>query len=283
MKLLSGKPVADAINEDCKIRIKKLNDDGVLPMLALLRIGEDPSDMAYERNAVKRAETCGLGIRKIVLPGNVTEEQILEEIRKLNDDPAIHGCLIFRPLPSHISDQKICNALVSEKDIDGITDGSLAGVFSGDDKGFPPCTAQACLELLNHYHIELSGKKVVVVGRSLVIGKPVAMMLLKRNATVTICHTKTNNLSEEIRQADIVIAAAGKAGLIDKTMLRSGQVVLDVGINFDAKGKMVGDVSVENDENTELFLTPVPGGIGTITNSVLVKHVVEAAEKRAIL
>ena len=280
-QLLKGAEVVSALNERIKAEVSALVSRGVVPTLAILRVGDKPDDLAYERGAIKRAETVGVAVRQIVLPETVSQESLLAEIGHINADDTIHGCLMLRPLPKHIDDLRVREALLPEKDIDGITEGSLAGVFSGTKRGFPPCTAQACMEILRYYGIDPAGKRAVVIGRSLVIGKPVAMMLLGQNATVTICHTKTADMPSETRRAEILIVAAGRAGVVGAEYVAEGQTVLDVGINFDAAGKMTGDVDFAAVEHIVGAITPVPGGVGTVTTSVLMAHVAEAA-KRAL-
>ena len=278
-QLLKGAEVVSALNERIKADVSALVSRGVLPTLAILRVGEKPDDLAYERGAIKRAETVGVAVKQIVLPETVSQESLLAEIERINADDTIHGCLMLRPLPKHIDDLRAREALLPEKDIDGITEGSLAGVFSGTKRGFPPCTAQACMEILSYYGIDPAGKRAVVIGRSLVIGKPVAMMLLQKNATVTICHTKTKDMPSETRRAEILIVAAGRAGVVGAEYVAEGQTVLDVGINFDASGKMTGDVDFAAVEPIVGAITPVPGGVGTVTTSVLMAHVAEAARR----
>jgi len=278
-QLLKGAEVVSALNETIQSDVASLVSCGTMPTLAILRVGEKPDDLAYERGAMKRAETVGIAVRQIVLPETVSQEELLAEIAKINADATIHGCLMLRPLPKHIDDQRAREALLPEKDVDGITDGSLAGVFTGTKRGFPPCTAQACMEILNHYGIDPVGKSAVVVGRSLVIGKPVAMMLLQKHATVTICHTRTVDMPSVTKRAEILIVAAGRAGVVGAEYVSAGQTVLDVGINFNAEGKMVGDVDFAAVEPIVGAITPVPGGVGTVTTSVLMAHVVEAAKR----
>ena len=279
--LLKGAEVVSALNETIKADVAALKTDGVTPTLAILRVGEKPDDLAYERGALKRAETVGVTVRQIALPETVSQEALLEEIERINADNTIHGCLLLRPLPKQINDGRVRAALLPEKDIDGITDGSLAGVFTGTKRGFPPCTAQACMEILDYYKIDPAGKNAVVIGRSLVIGKPVAMMLLQKNATVTICHTRTTDMPSVTKRAEILIVAAGKPGVVGAEYVSAGQTVLDVGINFTDEGKMVGDADFAAVEPIVGAITPVPGGVGTVTTSVLMAHVVEAA-KRAL-
>lgn len=278
-QLLKGAEVVSALNDQIKSDVAALQSRGVTPTLAILRVGEKPDDLAYERGAMKRAETVGVAVRQIVLPETVSQEELLVEIAKINADATIHGCLMLRPLPKHIDDQRAREALLPEKDVDGITDGSLAGVFTGTKRGFPPCTAQACMEILSYYGIDPAGKSAVVIGRSLVIGKPVAMMLLQKHATVTICHTKTVDMPSVTKRAEILIVAAGRAGVVGAEYVSAGQTVLDVGINFNAEGKMVGDADFAVVEPIVGAITPVPGGVGTVTTSVLMAHVVEAAKR----
>lgn len=278
-QLLKGAEVVSALNDRIKSDVVALALRGATPTLAILRVGEKPDDLAYERGAMKRAETVGVAVKQIVLPETVSQEQLLAEIAKINADETIHGCLMLRPLPKHIDDQRAREALLPEKDIDGITDGSLAGVFTGTKRGFPPCTAQACMEILNYYGIDPAGKSAVVIGRSLVIGKPVAMMLLQKHATVTICHTRTVDMPSVTKRAEILIVAVGRAGVVGAEYVSAGQIVLDVGINFNVEGKMVGDADFAAVEPIVGAITPVPGGVGTVTTSVLMAHVVEAAKR----
>lgn len=276
---LSGSAVAAALNESLIQRTDALKAKGIQPTLAIVRVGEREDDLSYERGAMKRCEKIGVAVKNFVLDAQASQEELLDVIDQVNQDPNIHGCLIFRPLPKHIDDEAIRAALSPAKDVDGITDGSLVGVFAGTKQGFPPCTAQACMEILAHYGYDLKGKRVTVVGRSLVVGKPVAMMLLKQNATVTMCHTRTVDMPAECRKAEILVVAAGKAGVVDDTYVAPGQVVVDVGINVNAEGKLCGDVAFDKVEPVVGAITPVPGGVGSVTTCVLVGHVVEAAER----
>ena len=279
-KRLLGKVVTAALNERIKADAEALKAKGVNPTLCIIRVGENESDISYERGATKRCETLGVACEKILLPEDVSQEELLATIDKVNKNDQIHGVLLFRPLPKHLDQSVIENALDPAKDVDCMTDGSMSGVFTGKNVGFPPCTPQACMEILDHYGIDCTGKKAVVVGRSLVVGKPAAMMLIKKNATVTVCHTRTVDMPSVVREADIVIVAAGRAGVVDDTYLRAGQVVIDVGINVNAEGKLCGDVDFEKAEPIVEAITPVPGGVGSVTTSVLVGHVVEAAKRK---
>ena len=276
-KLLLGKEVNASLNEEIKERVEKLKGKGITPKLGIIRIGEREDDISYERGAVKRCETLGVEVEKAPLPGNAEESEVLSTIDKMNRDPKIHGILLLRPLPKHLNEERIVNAVAVEKDVDGITDLSMAGVFMGKDMGYAPCTPSACMKVLDHYGIDCTGKKVVVIGRSLVVGKPAAMMLIKKNATVTVCHTRTVDMPSVVKEADIVVVAAGKAGVIDGSYLREGQIVIDVGINVNEEGKLCGDVNFEEAEKIVEAITPVPRGVGGVTTSILLEHVVDAA------
>ena len=276
-QLLSGKDVSAALNEKLKSDIIKLNETGISPTLGIIRVGEKPDDLAYERGAMKRAETVGVQVRNFKYDESVTQERLISEIEKINADDNIHGVLLLKPLPNHIDEKIICNKLLPAKDIDGITEASMAGVYSNSELGYPPCTAAACIEILKFYGIELRGKKAVVIGRSLVIGKPVAMMLIKEDATVTICHTKTVDMAQVCKEAEVLIVAAGKAQSIGKEYFNKDQIIIDVGINVDQNGNLCGDVNFNDAEGFVKAITPVPGGVGTVTTGILMKHVVEAA------
>ena len=278
-RLWKGAPVAAALSERVAAQVERLKQRGVSPALAIVRVGQRPEDLSYERGALKRCEMVGITVKQFILPDTVELTELLHIVEAINQDAAIHGCLLFRPLPRHLDEAAVCAALAPSKDVDGITDGSLAGVFAGSGSGFPPCTAQACLEILDYYGYELTGKRAVVVGRSLVIGKPAAMLLLQRNATVTLCHTRTADLAAECRRADVLIAAAGKAGMLGVSHIAPGQAVIDVGITLDADGMLVGDVDFAAAEPVADAVTPVPGGVGAVTTSVLARHVAEAAAR----
>ena len=278
-EVLKGLPVANALTEALVERVAVLNAKNVTPTLAILRVGERGDDISYETGAMKRCAKVGIAVQQFLLPADCTREALLDAIRQINEDPSIHGCLMFRPLPDKAMEEAACQLLKPEKDVDCMTSGSLAAVFTGKGAGYPPCTAQACMELLDHYEIGLQGKRVAVIGRSLVIGKPVSMMLQARNATVTMCHTKTVDMAQICRNAEILVVAAGKAGVVDGSFAAPGQIVVDVGINVDAEGKLCGDVNFADVEPVAEAITPVPGGVGSVTTAVLAKHVIEAAEK----
>ncbi len=278
-ELLKGAPVAAALGEKTAAAVETLRQKGVQPLLAIVRVGAREDDLSYERGAMKRCEKLGIAVRQVVLPEDVQQAALLAQIQALNGDSTVHGVLLFRPLPKHLDEAAVCAALAPEKDVDGITEGSLAGLFMGTGKGFAPCTAAACLEILEYYGIEISGKRATVVGRSLVIGKPAAMLLLARNATVTICHTRTKDLNAACAGAELLVAAAGKAGAVGAGAIAPGQVVLDVGIHAAVDGKLCGDVDFAAAEAVAGAITPVPGGVGAVTTAVLAQHVVQAAAR----
>lgn len=277
-KLLRGAPVAAALEEKLKTKAAALREQGVTPRLAIVRAGAQEGDLAYQRSIQRRAERLGVETVCFELPGDCTQQALLDVIDRVNGDGAIHGCLLLRPLPKQVDERAVCDALWPEKDMDCVSTGALARVFTNRTP-IPPCTAQACMEILDFYGVDPAGKRAVVVGRSLVIGKPVAMLLLARNATVTVCHSRTTDLPACCREADILIAAAGQAGLIGADCLRPGQIVLDVGIHTAADGTLCGDVRFAEAEPIVQAITPVPGGVGSVTTTLLLSHVVEAAQK----
>ena len=285
-ELLKGAPVARALTEELAARCAALHEQGIVPTLAIVRVGEREDDLSYERTAVKRAESLGIAVKvgieasRVLLPADVSQDELLAAIKDINANPTVHGCLLFRPLPAGLDEDAVAAALDPAKDVDSMTPASLLTTLSGRGEGFAPCTAEAVLALLDHYGVELDGAKVAVVGRSLVIGRPVAAMLTGRNATVTTCHTHTRDLAAECRAADIVVAAVGRARMIGADAVREGQTIIDVGINWDeAAGKLVGDVDFDAAEPIVGAITPVPGGVGAVTTAILAKHVIEATER----
>jgi methylenetetrahydrofolate dehydrogenase (NADP+)/methenyltetrahydrofolate cyclohydrolase len=280
-KLLTGAPVAAALNEKTAREADALSRLGGVPTLAIVRLGARPEDLAYERAATGRCERAGIQVKPVLLPADAPQARLIAEIEACNGDPAVHGVLLLRPLPQGMDEDAVRNALSPEKDIDGITDFSLAGVFTGAGAGYAPCTARACMEILDYYGIDPKGKRAVVIGRSLVIGRPVAMMLLARHATVTICHTRTADMPAICRSAEILIVSAGRARTVGKDCLSPGQVLIDVGVNEDENGALCGDVDFKETEGLDLAITPVPGGVGSVTTSVLARHVIAAAREAA--
>lgn len=278
-QILKGAPVAAALRERTRAEAEELAKAGTVPGLAIIRVGERPDDVSYENGACRRAESVGVAVFKFTLPEDASAQELAEVIDTVNESPQIHGALLLRPLPSHMDEEALVNRLLPEKDVDGITDGSLTGVFTGKASGFAPCTAQACMEILDYYGVDCTGKRAVVVGRSLVVGRPLAMLLLHRNATVTVCHTRTEELSLRMREGEIVIAAAGRQEMFGRECFSAGQIVLDVGIHFAEGGRMCGDVITAEAEEAVQAVTPVPGGVGAVTTAVLMSHVVEAAKR----
>ena len=280
-EILKGAPVAAAITEDLIRRAEALKEKGVTPCLAIVRLGERPEDLSYERGAMKRCEKVGIRVEQILLPAACLQEELEGAIRRINAEDGIHGCLLFRPLPKQLDERAVCEALAPAKDVDCMSSASLNAVFTGRGAGFAPCTAQSVLELLDFYGYAPAGKRVAVIGRSLVIGKPLSMLLLNRDATVTVCHSKTPELAGLCREAEILVAAAGKAGLVDERYTNPGQVVVDVGIHPAPGGGVCGDVDFARTEPAVKAVSPVPGGVGSVTTAVLCKHVIEAAEAAA--
>ena len=280
-EILKGAPVAAALTEQLAARAEALRSRGTVPTLAIVRVGERPDDTAYERGAMKRCEKIGIAVRQYLLPADAKQDELLRVIDEINRDEGIHGCLMFRPLPKQFDEAEVCEALDVRKDVDCMTERSLAGVFTGSGKGFAPCTAQSVMELLKYYGIDPCGRRAAVIGRSLVIGRPVAMLLLAANATVTICHTKTADMPALCREAEILVAAAGNAGTVTPEFVNPGQTVIDVGINEAADGSLAGDADFEAVEPLVRAISPVPAGVGAVTTAVLCSHVIEAAERAA--
>ena len=277
--LMKGAACAKAIRSGIEASVELLRAQKIQPGLGILRIGEREDDIAYERSAIKKAEQVGIAVKKTVLPQESTTEQCLQALAAFNQDPAVHGILLFRPLPKHIDEDAVIRAMAVEKDIDGMTPGSLAKVFMGESDGFAPCTAEAVVRLLSYEQYPWKGKHAVVLGRSLVVGKPLAMLMLAKNATVTVCHSATENLPEVCAQADLLVAAIGRARMIDKSYIKPGAMVVDVGINVDEQGTLCGDVDTESALERAALVTPVPGGLGAVTSWLLLEHVIKAAER----
>ena len=282
-KLLTGREAASALTAALQRRTAELAERGVTPKLTILRCGENESDSAYLRSAQRRAALCGVAVEVTSLPETATRAALLAAIDGVNRDASVHGCLLLRPLPSHLREAEaaICSRLLPEKDVDGMTDASAAAVYLGRAEGFAPCTAEAVTVLLDHYDIDCAGKRAVVIGRSPVVGRPAAMLLLARNATVTVCHTRTADLPAVTREADILVTAAGAARSLMAAHVRPGQTVIDVSASWDAaKNTIVGDAD-ESAASVVDAITPVPGGVGAVTSTVLMAHVIRAAERAA--
>lgn len=278
MDILKGLPVANAINEKLMEQVKSI--EGPLPHLAIIRVGERPDDCSYERGAVKKMDKVGVRCTTYTFDADIDNETFQAEFDKINENPDIDGILMLRPLPKQLDEKQIENKIDPRKDLDGISPLNLAKVYAGDESGYAPCTAEAVIEMLDYAGIDIKGKRVTVVGRSLVIGKPVSMLLMKRNATVTVCHTKTVDMEGTCRNAEILVAAAGSARMIKKEYVADGAVVIDVGINVDDEGSLCGDVDFDAISDIAAIATPVPGGVGSVTTSVLAKHLVKAAMAR---
>lgn len=276
--VLKGKPVADKISEGLIQEVEMLKEKGITPKLAIIRVGARGDDLAYEKGALSRCAKIGIDTEVKEFPEDITQEDFIEALRKTNEDAGIHGILIFRPLPKQLSEDVIKYEIASEKDIDCFSPINAAKLLEGDDTGFPPCTPMAVIEILKHYEVQMEGKKAVVLGRSMVVGKPAALLLLKENATVTICHSRTKDLSSVTREGDILVAAIGKDRFVKEDFVKEGAVVIDVGINVDADGNMYGDVDFEQCKEKAGMITPVPAGVGSVTTSILAKHVIKACK-----
>ena len=278
MEILKGLPVANAINEKLMEQVKSI--EGPLPHLAIIRVGERPDDCSYERGAVKKMDKVGVRCTTYTFDADIDNETFQADFDKINENPDIDGILMLRPLPKQLDEKQIENKIDPRKDLDGISPLNLAKVYAGDESGYAPCTAEAVIEMLDYAGIDIKGKRVTVVGRSLVIGKPVSMLLMKRNATVTVCHTKTVDMEGTCKNAEILVAAAGSARMIKKDYVAEGAIVVDVGINVDEEGNLCGDVDFDAITDIAAIATPVPGGVGSVTTSVLAKHLVKAAMAR---
>ena len=281
MRRLGGKEVADEIMADLKIRVDALKAKGTEPKLAILRVGQREDDLAYERGVLKRFGTIDVAVEVTELAEGVSQEELDKTFDSINNDTKVHGILVFRPLPKGLSDEHMRRTIDPGKDVDFMDIRNMEDCLAGVRDCSAPCTAEAVMELIKHYQIETKGKKVTVVGRSLVIGKPVALLLTTANATVTVCHTKTVNTEEECKRADIIVACCGVAKIINENYVREGQIVIDVGMNVDEEGRLCGDVDYDKVSEIAEAVTPVPGGVGSITTAILLKHVVVNAERQA--
>ena len=278
MITLKGAEVSAKIKDQVQEIVKKL--DGHVPTAAIVRVGERPDDLSYEKGVIKKIASFGMEAKTYAFPEDISEEAFLEEFRKINADESVDGILLFMPLPKHMNGKLFESAIDPVKDLDGISPVNRAKVFAGEADGFAPCTAEAVIEVLKAFEIPMAGKRAVVVGRSMVVGRPLSMLFLKENATVTVCHTRTADLKEECKRAEILVAAAGKAKMLDKEYVADGAVVIDVGINVDENGKLCGDVKWDGLEEAASAATPVPGGVGAVTTAVLCKHLAQAALRR---
>ena len=278
MDILYGNDVVKAMSEQIQKELASLS--GYIPKLAIVRIGERPDDLAYEKGAVKRFEKLGMKSQVYSFPEDIGNQAFSFAFSDINADNDIDGILLLRPLPRHIDEKDITKIINPNKDVDCISPINVAKVFSSDESGFAPCTAEAVMEMIAYAGIDLTGKRATVVGRSMVIGKPVTMMLMKKNATVTVCHTRTTDMETACKNAEVLVAAAGRARMINRNYVSKGAYVFDVGINVDESGYMCGDVDIDDISDIAKLCTPVPKGVGTVTTSVLAKHVLKAAKMR---
>lgn len=275
MTLLKGSDVADSMIKKMRETMTGMGDKK--PCLTIIRVGERPDDIAYERGAVRRLRSLNIECRQEILPADITQEEFVAHFRKINEDDSVNGILLLRPLPGHLDGSAVENMIDPDKDVDGISPMNTARVYLGETSGFAPCTAQAVMEILDNMGYELRGKKVVIVGCGKVVGKPLALLMLGRDATVTVCNEFTNGLEVECRDAEVLVAAAGVRKLIKTSHVSADCIVIDVGINTDENGKLCGDVDFENVAPVVKGITPVPGGVGSVTTYVLAKHVMRAA------
>lgn len=278
MEILKGGAASGRIKEEVAAMLEEMG--GRVPKLAIVRVGENPDDLSYERGAKKKMENFGLRVQSFAYPKEISQEEFMREFQRVNEDPDVDGILLLCPLPRHIDQKKAAEAIDPHKDLDGISPVNAAKVFSGDREGFAPCTAEAVMEVLKTAGISIRGKRVVIVGRSMVVGRPLSMLMLQEDATVTICHTKTADLKAVCREADILVAAAGRAKMLDGSYIKEGALVIDVGINVDENGSLCGDVDFQSLEGLAQAATPVPGGVGTVTTAILARHLMRAAQKK---
>lgn len=280
-EIIKGKPVGDALSEVLKGECEALVKEGIQPKLAILRVGAKPNDLSYEKGALKKCEIIGITTEVTELPDGTTQDQYIETLQKLNDDSSVHGILTFRQLPEGIDEEVIKNVIAPEKDVDCFSPMNTAKLMEGDKTGFPPCTPTAVVEILKHYNVPLKGANVVVLGRSMVVGKPVSMLLLGENATVTICHSKTKDLPKVCADADVLVAGVGRARMVTADYVKEGAVVIDVGINAKPEGGGIcGDVDTDDVVGKASMVTPVPAGVGSVTTSILAKHVIKACKQQ---
>ncbi|MBI6873916.1 bifunctional 5,10-methylenetetrahydrofolate dehydrogenase/5,10-methenyltetrahydrofolate cyclohydrolase [Clostridium aciditolerans] len=277
-QIIKGKPVADAISEELTKEVVELKAKGITPKLTIVRVGANGSDLAYERGALKRCDGIGIATQVVELPEDIIQEDFIKELKKVNEDKSTHGILIFRPFPKQLDESVIKYVIAPEKDVDCFSPVNVAKVMENDSTGYAPCTPSAVIEILKHYNVPMKGKKAVVVGRSMVVGKPVSMLLLNENATVTICHSRTQDMPKVCSEADVLVVGIGKAKMIDSSYVKEGAVVIDVGINVDEQGNLCGDVNTGDCTEKASMITPVPAGVGSVTTSILAKHVVKACK-----
>ncbi|SDK76494.1 bifunctional 5,10-methylenetetrahydrofolate dehydrogenase/5,10-methenyltetrahydrofolate cyclohydrolase [Natronincola ferrireducens] len=279
-EIIKGKPVADKISEDLVREIEGLRGKGIQPKLSIVRVGARPDDLAYEKGALGRCKKVGVETEVIELAEDITQDKFIEELKRLNEDKAVNGILIFRPLPKHLDESVIKYVIAPEKDVDCLSPINVGKMTEGDNTGFPPCTPTAVVEILKHYGVELQGKDCAIIGASMVVGKPAALLLLNENATISVCHIFTKDSAKVASQADIVVVGVGVPRLVKENWIAEGAVVIDVGINVDDEGNLCGDVDFDGVKDKTSMITPVPGGVGSVTTSILAKHVVKACKQQ---
>ena len=277
-EIINGKELAKKVRKDLKNEVKILKENGINPKLAVIMVGEDPGSQVYVRNKSKACEKVGIEFEEFLFDANTTEEILLETINKLNNDESIHGILLQSPVPKHIDINKAFRTISPEKDVDGFNPINVGNLTIGED-AFISCTPYGIVKMLEEYNIETEGKNTVILGRSNIVGKPMIQCMLNKNSTVTVCHSKTKNIDEITKKADIVIAAIGKPKFVKSDMIKDGAVVIDVGINRLEDGTICGDVDYDKIVNKASFITPVPGGVGPMTIAMLLSNVVKAAKK----
>ncbi|HOM42668.1 MAG TPA: bifunctional 5,10-methylenetetrahydrofolate dehydrogenase/5,10-methenyltetrahydrofolate cyclohydrolase [Bacillota bacterium] len=283
MAVLDCKEAAKSIKEELAKKVQLLAAEGLRPKLGIIRVGARPEDISYEKGIMKNCESIGISCEVTALSEDISNEGFMKALEAANSDRSINGILVFRPLPAHIDEDRARNMINPAKDIDCMNPYNLAKVFEGDDSGFEPCTPAAVMEIIRFFGINLQGENVAVIGRSMVVGKPLSMMMLKENATVTICHSRTKDIKSIVSRADIVVAALGKARAVGADYIKPGAVVIDVGVNGAPEGGICGDVDFDKVKDIASKITPVPGGVGAVTTLMLLKHVVEAAQQGSAL
>lgn len=276
-EVLKGNVVAKEIKEQMKNKLMELAKVGKYPTLGIIRLGNNPGDISYEKSIIKACDAIGIKSNVYEEETSLDTKGLIELLERLNNDVNISGILLFRPLPKHIDEEVIRNAINPEKDVDCMHPLNLEKIFEGELSGFSPCTPKAAMEILLFNNIDLEGKNVVVINRSMVVGKPLAMMLLEKNATVTICHSRTKDLEEITKRADVIVTALGKPKFFDKKYFNENSIVIDVGVGIDAEGKLSGDVDYDNVFDLVKMITPVPGGVGSVTTTILLNQVMHAA------
>lgn len=279
-EIIKGKPVADSITEKLVQETESLKEKGITPTLAILRVGARGEDLAYEKGALGRCKKAGIEVKVVELEADVTQEKFIENLEQLNEDKTVNGILIFRPLPSQLDESKIKYIISPDKDVDGMSPVNVGKMTEGDPTGFPPCTPTAVVEILKYYDVDIKGKNATIIGSSMVVGKPAALLLMNEKATVTVCNSSTRDTAAMAASADIIVAAAGRAKLVKENWISDGAVIIDVGINVDQDGNMCGDVDFENVSQKASMITPVPGGVGAVTTSILAKHVIKACRQQ---